>query len=183
MFGRSRSEQQAFAEVVACYQGVLLRYAGRLLQGRVASAEDVVQNAFLKCAARWKQPMRPSAELSAWLYRVVHNEALDHMRRERRRLQLHRRHAEEPTLARQEGPPRALVGDAAAQAAEALDILSERERQVVLLKVYEEKSYRQISDITGLSGGNVGYILHGAMRKLADHLKARKEGSSDAAGT
>lgn len=124
--------------------------------------------------------MQPSSDLAAWLYRVVHNEALDHLRRERRRSLLHWRHAEEPTLAREELPPHARVGDAATQAAEALDILTERERQLVVLKVYEEKSYREIAEITGLGTGNVGYILHGAMRKLAAHLKSREEGSSDA---
>jgi len=70
--------------------------------------------------------------------------------------------------------------EAAATAAEALSILSDRERHLVTLKVYEEKSYREIADITGLSIGNVGFILHGAMKKLARHLKAAQEdGAND----
>jgi DNA-directed RNA polymerase specialized sigma24 family protein len=42
---------------------------------------------------------------------------------------------------------------------------------MVILKVYEEKSYKEISEITGLSVSNVGYILHFAMKKLAEELK------------
>lgn len=56
-------------------------------------------------------------------------------------------------------------------------ILNHREQQLVILKVYEEKSYREISGITGLTVGNVGYILHHAMKKLARHL--REESNTD----
>lgn len=179
MFGRDRDEQQAFSAVVDAYQGLLLRYAARMLTSR-ASAEDVVQNAFLKCASHWKGPMRPSDDLVAWLYRVVHNEALDQIRRERRRWSLHRRHAEEQPETVEPGAGRpAEPSDAAAAAAAALAILSERERHLVTLKVYEEKSYKEIAELTGLSIGNVGFILHGAMKKLAGHLGATKGGDHE----
>ena len=48
--------------------------------------------------------------------------------------------------------------------------LSDKEREVVLLKVYEEMSYKEISVATGLSETNVGFILHSAMKKLATSL-------------
>ena len=46
---------------------------------------------------------------------------------------------------------------------------------VVILKIYEAKSYHEISDITGLTEGNVGYILHHSLRTLASGLKKQKE--------
>ena len=51
----------------------------------------------------------------------------------------------------------------------------------MVLKVYEEHSYRKISQITGLSEGNVGYILHHAMKKLSAALKdvQRQERTTD----
>lgn len=177
MFGRNREEQQAFNAVVDAYQGVLLRYAARMLTNRSA-AEDVVQNTLIKCAAHWSGAMVPSDDLAAWLYRVAHNEALDQLRRERRRWTLHRRHADEQhVVAEGVDVGKAEPSDAAAAAADALSILSERERQLVTLKVYEEKSYKEIAQITGLSVGNVGFILHGAMKKLAGHLA--KKGEAD----
>lgn len=179
MFGRKRSNQEAFAAVVDAYQGMLLRYATRMLNSH-AAAEDVVQNVFLKCARYWKEPMEVSDNLQAWLYRVTHNEALDYLRREQRRSRHHRQHAEEvPDYVPPNNPGTDGPSDAAATAAAALSILSERERHLVTLKVYEEKSYREIADITGLSIGNVGFILHGAMKKLACHLKATQEGGAN----
>ena len=67
------------------------------------------------------------------------------------------------------------ISDRAENAAEALSRLSDRERQLVVLKVYEEKSYKEIAEITGLTVGNVGFILHTAIKKLAAML-ATKEG-------
>jgi RNA polymerase sigma-70 factor (ECF subfamily) len=53
----------------------------------------------------------------------------------------------------------------------AIDSLRPRAREVVLLKVQEGKSYREIAEITGLSATNVGYILHHAMKALAGKLR------------
>lgn len=175
-----RRDEAAFAALVDAYQARLLRYAARLL-GNASAAEDVVQRAFIKCAASWKGPLEPSDELCAWLYRVAHNEALDHLRRERRRGFLHRRKADEDRhLGDDVQPPPAPDGipDEAAAAAEALRRLSPREQTLITLRVYEEKSYRDIADITGLSVDNVGVTLHNALKKLAamiETARARKD--------
>lgn len=179
MFGRNTGEQDAFAVVVDAYQGALLRYVSRLVTHR-GGVEDVVQNTFVKCATAWKGEMVPGDGLAAWLYRVAHNEAMDLNRREKRRWSLHRRHAEEEGEEPLAPDPMPGVSDQAAAAAAALAILSERERQLVTLKVFEEKSYKQMAEITGLSLGNVGFILHGAMRKLAEHLRSGERGTDDA---
>ncbi len=161
------------------FQGPLLRYVSRLLSQR-SGAEDVVQNTFVKCAARWKGAMVPGDDLAAWLYRVAFNEALDHNRRDQRRWRLHRRQAEAPGPESGDSGPDAMgISEQAVAAASALALLSERERQLVTLKVYEEKSYKQMAEITGLSTGNVGYILHGAMKKLAGHLRGPEGGLHD----
>ena len=169
--GNARRDEAAFAAVVDAYQGPLLRYAARLL-GNASNAEDVVQRAFIKCAASWKGPLEPSDDLSAWLYRVAHNEAIDHLRGETRLRKLHAEHGEECMSKPSESGE---ISERAENAAEALSRLSDRERQLVVLKVYEEKSYKEIAEITGLTVGNVGFILHTAIKKLAAML-ATKEG-------
>jgi RNA polymerase sigma-70 factor (ECF subfamily) len=139
------------------------------------AAQDVVQNTFIRLASHWKDPLVPSSALATWLYRVAHNCAVDYVRRESRRDALHRQHAEDApdTVPANRGAEFA-ISEAAEHATAALSRLSLREQQLVILKVYEEKSYKEISDITGLSVGNVGYILHHAMRKMADSLKKAK---------
>ena len=152
------------------YEAALLRYAARVLNDP-DGAQDVVQDSFIRLLHRWKGEMVPDAQMSTWLYRVVHNCAVDHVRKIARRSLLHRRAAaEQKQVVDPDLGADSRVSERAARAAAALQMLDLRERQLVILKVYEEKSYKEISAITGLSTGNVGYILHHAMCKLARKL-------------
>jgi len=172
----------AFESLVGEYEGALLRYAARILNDPDA-AQDVVQNAFLRLFKNWKDALVPSPQMSSWLYRVTHNCAVDHVRRESRRHLLHLRHAEEQ---RDVVPPNRGAGfrisEDAERAARALRTLSLRDQQLVILKVYEEKAYKEIADITGLTVSNVGYILHHAMKKLAAALRSRGPAATGRAG-
>jgi len=170
-----RAERRtAFEAVVAHYEAPLLRYAARVLND-ADTAQDVVQEAFIRLLRHWHEPLEPGAKLSNWLYRVTHNCAVDQVRRLSRRHLLHLRLADEtPDHAPPDRGEAFRRSDAAERAAQALQHLSLRERQLVILKVYEEKSYREISEITGLSVGNVGFILHHAMKKLAAALGGKK---------
>jgi RNA polymerase sigma factor (sigma-70 family) len=164
----------AFEAVVSAYEAPLLRYAARIA-GSPEAAQDVVQDTFLRLFRSWRDEMAPSPQLSAWLYRVAHNCAVSAIRRDSRRSALLARHAAEQAESLPPGPgPAGLEGEEAGERARAaLQALSLRERQLVILKVYEEKSYREIGEITGLTVTNVGYILHHAMRKMAEALKGK----------
>jgi len=173
---RQRAERlAAFDTIVAAYEAPLLRYAARMVHD-ADTAQDVVQDTFVRLFRNWKDEWRPCPQLSSWLYRVTHNRAVDVLRKESRRHLLHARHAEQHR--RFVPPDRGAafrISEEAAMAAEVLCSLSHREQQLVILKVYEEKSYRDISDITGLTVSNVGYILHHAMKKMAAGLRKRRD--------
>jgi RNA polymerase sigma factor (sigma-70 family) len=164
----------AFELVVGHYETPLLRYVARIVN-RGDIAQDVVQNTFIRLFRKWEEEMVVSPKISSWLYRVAHNCSIDHLRSESRRRTLHRSQAKErPEFTLPDRGKGFQISDAAANAAEALKTLDEREKQLVVLQVYEEKSYKEISEITGLTVSNVGYILHHAMKKMAAHLKKTK---------
>ena len=176
MTRREEKEKRAseFEAIVSFYEVRLIRYVSRIVNSEDL-AQDVVQDTFIKLFRNWHDEMEPGAHISSWLYRVAHNRAVDVVRKYARRTELHKRHAkEQPDFIEPDRGHGFRVGEAAGRAAEALQQLSERERQLVMLKVYEEKSYNEISEITGLSSGNVGYILHHAMKKLAAIMKESK---------
>lgn len=172
---QSKSERLADFEVlVSEYERPLLRYVGLIVYDRDA-AQDVVQDAFIRLFRKWPEEMAPSARLSSWLYRVAHNLAVDYLRKESRLHLLHRRHAEDHEDSAPPDRGRAFrISEEAEKAVGALRGLSLREQQLVVLKVFEEKSYKEISQITGLTVSNVGYILHHAMKKMAAVLKKER---------
>ena len=165
----------AFEGLVSEYEKPLLRYAGRILRDPNA-AQDVVQETFVRLFRRWTDALEPSPKLSSWLYRVAHNCAVDYVRKESRRRLLHLRQAEgaDEFIMPDRGKD-FRISERAEKATEALARLSLREQQLVILKVYEEKSYKEISEITDLAVSNVGYILHHAMKKMANMLRAPRD--------
>lgn len=147
------------------HEAALLRYASRILCNPFA-AQDVVQDVFIQLCEKWKHGLQPSAHLRNWLYRVTHNEAVDHIRRESRRQALHEKAAQACEVEVAVDP----VEERRAQVLEALKRLHPREQQVVLLRLEEGLSYARIAEITGRSQGNVGNILHHAILKLSGSL-------------
>ncbi len=157
--------------IVNRYEMPLLRYAGRLVRDE-AAARDVVQEAFIRFW-RGSADTRPAdGRLSGWLFRATHNAAVDYIRRESRRRKLHERQAEEPT---QDLRARAAESDAVEErrriVLDHVDGLPDAEREVLVLRLQEGLSYREIARATVRTEGNVGCLLHHAARRLSAHLK------------
>jgi RNA polymerase sigma factor (sigma-70 family) len=171
MLRREQQQQRAaaFEGVVHAYESRLLRYATSIVNNPDL-AQDVVQEVFIRLFRKWREAFEPSAALTSWLYRTTHNCAVDLIRKHERRHRVEQEHHDdqpEPLVLHPAGE--GVSGEQRLQAA--LAMLPARDRELVVLKVFEEKSYKEISAITGLSAGNVGYILHHAMRKLADAVE------------
>lgn len=159
----------------AALESPLLVYALRLLGDR-ALAEDAVQDAFMKLHAHFGEVREPRK----WLYRTVHNAALNHRRQAGKVVPLPSGAA---TAAGDTGAGASDLADPAPLPDEqilrlegiglvrlSLGALDERSREVVRLKFDEDLSYQEISDRTGLKTGHVGYLLHHALKALADEL-------------
>jgi RNA polymerase sigma-70 factor (ECF subfamily) len=111
-----------------------------------------------------------------WLYRTVHNLALNH-RRDAEKIVPFQPSAEEAPNPATEGPDPALLPDEQLLRWEGIGLvrlslaaLDDRSREVVRLKYAEDLSYREIAARTGLECGHVGYLLHHALKTLAAEL-------------
>jgi RNA polymerase sigma-70 factor (ECF subfamily) len=146
----------------------------RFLHRKVWDAErarDLAQEAFVRALTH--EPKKPRA----WLFQVAANLARDEARmviRRKKHLVLLKAEAE----GRQEG-----IADPAGDMAdrdrwghvkEALDALSEKDREALLLWDAGQ-SYTEIARHTGLAVGAVGTTLARARRRLADAYKAREQ--------
>ena len=157
-------------EIMTQHESALLRYATRLVNDPNA-AQDVVQDVFLKLLRGWRDGAKPAPQLTGWLYRVTHNLAVDYIRHESRLRVLHRSHADEQL------PSQAAHQHEELQRRDTMKMtllhlrkLEPNEQQVVILRLQEGMSYRQIGEITKQSEGNVGFILHNAVKKLTQSL-------------
>jgi RNA polymerase sigma-70 factor (ECF subfamily) len=146
----------------------LLGYALRLTQDR-DTAEDIVHEAFMKLHTHFEEVESPRR----WLYRTIHNLALNHRRDTRRVVRLE---PAEPGEFNESTDPQPLPDEQIARwegiglVRLTLESMDERTRQLVRLKFEENLSYKEISARTGLSVGNVGYLLHHALKNIGNEL-------------
>ncbi len=168
--GEARWSQEVDLEMImAEHETGLLRYASRILSDPVA-AQDVVQDTFIKLFGKLRNGAESVRRMKSWLYRVTHNNAVDYIKRESRLRQLHQTHMEERSLT----PSRERTADrdeAMELALNYVKTLKPEEQQVVLLRLQEGLSYQEIAQVTGRSEGNVGCLLHHAVKKLSAKLK------------
>jgi len=147
----------------------LLRYSMKLVQNH-ETAQDIVQEAFLKLHARFGEIRDPRP----WLFRTVHNLALNHLRSGHKIVPLEApgRESSPPELADDRSLPHQELErhEAVEQTRLCLLGLDDRSRELVQLKFGEGLSYKEISRRTGLSVSNVGYILHHALKNMANVL-------------
>lgn len=154
--------------VVAEHQSGLLQYVSRFLN-REEAAQDVVQEVFIRFCRVWTPAVCPPEQLRFWLYRLAHNAAVDHIRKESRMRKLHQDHAD-LDLATDKG---AVAETERRQKLVLAHVhkLDPAEQQVLILRLQEGFSYREISQITNRTEGNVGCLLHHAVKNLSLELK------------
>lgn len=163
-----RATQCTLRELFDSEETRLLRYAFSLT-GRRAVSEEIVQDAFLQLHARGKDVESPKA----WLIRCVRNRALNYLRGKRREV-LDADDGGSTSLGTDvETPAASLVRiENARMLREMLTSLNEVDQQLVTLKYFQNLTYRQISQQTGLSISNVGYRLHHILKELAGKLRS-----------
>jgi len=165
---------EAFEALVTRYQARLLRHARSFL-GDGKAYEDVVQETFLRLAqeppvlTERGDPRAEEAQLAAWLFKVTRNCCMDAQRSEQRR----RRREEE--MARTEavggGHSRVEGEDTRAAVERSLQRLPDDQREVLALRLFGERSYKEIADITGKKIGTVGWLISVGLKALAGELE------------
>jgi RNA polymerase sigma-70 factor (ECF subfamily) len=153
--------------IVAEHETALLRYATRIVNSPTL-AQDVVQNVFIKLFKVWQTGMRPTDKLKGWLFRVTHNEAVDFVRRESQLRVVSEEQAKAMTAECADGVHcPSTVENKRELVLQNLRKLHPTEQQIILLRMQEGLSYSEMSEVTGRTEGNIGCILHNAVRKLA----------------
>jgi len=153
-------------DAVDAYEGVLLGYAQGML-GDLETARDVVQDCFLRLHRELRKGVPENVK--AWLFRVCRNRAIDLLRKESRLSVVEADLLEQFQDESERNPAaRAVARETHQRALELLERLPANQREVIRLKFQGDLSYKEISAVTNLSVGNVGYLLHHGLKNLRD---------------
>ncbi len=175
-----RGDRSAFEELVRHYDHAVLRLALHMT-GSEAEAQDVYQDAFLK-AYRNLGSFRFECSFYTWIYRIVTNLCLDHLRKRQVRKE------DSATVVASDGesfslldrvadgrpgadPERDLMGrELGAMIARALERLTPRERMVFELKHYQGLKLRTIGEMLNTTEETAKNTLFRATQKLRGAL-------------
>ena len=165
----TRGELGAFEQLVDRHRSVVVRVAARIVG--TDEAEDVSQDAFLRAFHRLPH-FRGDAPFRAWLLRITHNAALDHLGRRRPEP------VDPETLDTAKESPsrepadRLEVRERIERLETKLRGLSPPHRTVLVLRDAEGLSYAEIAEITDTPIGSVKGRLHRARVEFIEMLRA-----------
>jgi RNA polymerase sigma-70 factor (ECF subfamily) len=140
--------------------------------GNREEAEEIAQDSFLK-VYRSLSSFKMKSSFATWLYRIVYNTAISHVRLKRQGI-----------LSLEDFPADAtdfIGNNTTEEEAEAeyrnslvsfaLQKISDEERGLISLYYYEEMSAEEISEVTGISKSNVKVKLFRARQKMLEIIE------------
>ena len=165
-FREGRSEA-AFGELVGRYTSLVFSVARRRLSDSDL-AKDATQQVFIRLA-RARPNLRIDAELVAWLHRTTLHVSIDLWRTETRRRNREQKAFAMPTSNDATVP----WSELAPELDEALDALSDADRQAVLLRFFERMSMRELGEAVGVSEDAAKMRVSRALERLRGLLGER----------
>ncbi len=162
-------EPGAFEDIFEHYFDPIYRYLFHHVRHQ-ETAEDMAQEVFQKLISRLQEGKGPTNNLKAWLYQVAHNIVIDESRRQKVR-----KHEElvEDILKTTGGMSRA--GENAIlteQVHQALEALTDKQRDVITLKFFEGLTNGEIADILDISERAVLKLQQRALAVLKNEFAA-----------
>ena len=159
-----------FNEIVKDYSERVYWHVRRFVNNH-EDADDLVQDIFLKIWTALPS-FRGEAQLYTWVWRIATNETLNWLRRERVRAALRFTSVDAEMERRIDADPY-FNGEAAERAlSKAVAKLPEKQRQVFILRYYDEMPYEQMSEILDTSVGALKASYHIAQEKVRKSLGA-----------
>lgn len=152
----------------AYYQSVYAFVRSRVKQ--VEAAQDLTSDVFVAAYRNWENFDPQIASVSTWLYCITRNRLKNYYRSQRELVSVEELQEKEqlPLLDNNQAQRITELRDALTRV---LELLPERNRQIVVLRYFGGKSNQEIAEILGMSHENTRVTLTRTLKKMQDMLK------------
>ncbi len=174
-----KENREIYSELFKRYQRKLFVYIYRLTRDR-SETEDILQNVFIKTYKNIHK-FDLTRKFSSWIYRIAHNEAVNHLKRKSKRYLLS---WEDVTTSKDQLDTASseesmedlwLHEEITQEIDEALRKLPKQYKQILYMRYFKEYSYQQIGKVLGKPVNTVGTIINRAKKKLLAIVKKEKQ--------
>ncbi len=157
-----RGDRDAFAQLYEANVERVYRYL-RARLSEPADAEDVTAEVFIQAMKSLPSYKSRGTPLIAWLFRIAHNQAVNHMKKTARR-------KETPlmeTVAAYDAPEEEVLEQVRFnEAVQAMDALTDLQRQVLHLRFAADLSIAEVAKVMRRKEGAVKFLQFSALRAL-----------------
>lgn len=181
MLAFKAGDENAFKTLLDKFGSPIINFAYRFTGNRT-DAEDIAQEVFLR-VYRSAGSYEPRAKFSTWLYRIAANACLDYKKKRRTdvlggAVQImgvdgygEQREIQIAEPAEKSAENLTEKNETGSRILSALAVLPEKQRIVLNLRIFEDKSYEEIADILSCSVSKVESLLFRARQTLKNKLK------------
>lgn len=176
-----QGKDEAFDELLKRYQGQVYTYLLFLLKNET-KAEDFLQETFTHVIiAIRNHKYQTTGKFGAWLIRIAHNLVIDHSREaETNRVSTHDEFSQSilnnVRLSEDSHEGKFIEDQEAERLKELLNFLPDVQKEVVLMRYYEDMSFKEIAEATGVSIntslGRMRYALINLRKLICDRKMA-----------
>ncbi|WP_234571754.1 RNA polymerase sigma factor [Rhodohalobacter sp. 614A] len=185
---RKNDDQLAFKELMNRHQAKVYSYIFSMIQNR-ETANDIFQETFTKVITKMDDTYNEQGKWIAWVMRIAHNATIDHIRKQKRfvdvtssydkesKTDFYDRLPDEDALAQDE---KLELDESTSSLLKHISNLPEEQRTVVMLRHYYEMPFKEIAEMTDVSIntalGRMRYALIN-LRKMFDEEREKESNS------
>ncbi len=151
------SNKELYSEIIRRYHIKLSHYLRKFIRNH-DELEDVLQDVFIK-AYRNLYGFDTHRKFSSWIYRIAHNEALNHIKKYKKESISLDEHEWEVIDESMDIHAKVEDDEFKKDIAQALACLNDKYREPLILYFFEQKTYEEISDILHVPRNTVGTLI------------------------
>lgn len=185
---RKKNDQLAFKELMNRHQAKVYSYIFSMVHNREVT-NDVFQETFTKVITKMDDTYNEQGKWIAWVMRIAHNATIDHIRKQKRFVDVNGSYDEDSKTDFYERlPDEGAVGqdekleldESTSELLKHISNLPEEQRTVVMLRHYYEMPFKEIAELTDVSIntalGRMRYALIN-LRKMFDEEHEKEPNS------
>lgn len=183
---RRKDDQLAFNELMNRHQAKVYSYIFSMIQNREI-ANDIFQETFTKVITKMDETYNEQGKWIAWVMRIAHNATIDHIRKQKRFVDVTGSYDEETKTDFYERLPdedalgqhdKLELEESTSSLMKHISNLPEEQRTVVMLRHYYEMPFKEIAELTNVSIntalGRMRYALIN-LRKMFDEEHEKEQ--------
>ena len=163
-----QTQQKAFRDLITLYKERLYWHIRKIVISHDDS-DDVLQNTFIKIYKNIHN-FKGDSKLYSWMYRIATNEAITHLNKNAKRLQITNEAVQEYAINNLKADVYFEGNDIQLKLQKAIATLPQKQQLVFNMKYFDAIKYKDMSDVLETSEGALKASYHIAVKKIEAYL-------------